>query len=395
MGNAPSKWTRTGPGTYKDQYNNILKNQNSTPTKNMAPAAGGGKSPGALAKDPTPRPAAPAPQANQSAQQAQGNANTKKVDDTKFKYQENKQAYAGLNADQQARYRRILQNKGRAAANEYLGKTSGKSVIMPGQKPTPAAGAAGAAGAAEAQAAQPTPESVTEQGFMGAADAYGGMLERFQGEQYQPNFEAEMERARQNIMGQFDRRNAQAFAQQRQNFETAMANRGIAPGGEQYNRELKALTDRQDMARQEAMGAAEQAAYGVQQQQFGQAGDLAMRPYEQWGVLQQPYMAGIQAQYQSQEATLQRQYQSQEAMLQRQFEEAMRRGDRASAERIARMSRGGGGGGGQQGPTLYDRMEMGQLDTGYNQPAQQNPFANIAQGVVASGTQAITNRLNK
>jgi hypothetical protein len=138
------------------------------------------------------------------------------------------------------------------------------------------------------------------------------------------------------------------------------------------------------MARQEAMGAAEQAAYGVQAQQFGQTGDLAMRRYEQWGVLQQPYMAGIQAQYQSQEA-----------MLQRQFEEAMRRGDRASAERIARMSRGGGGGGGQQGPTLYDRMEMGQLDTGYNQPAQQNPWANVAQGGLASGTQAITNRLNK
>ena len=232
--------------------------------------------------------------------------------------------------------------------------------------------------------AAPTPESVTQEGFMGAGKAYADMLNRFQGEQYQPNFEAEMERARQNVMGQFDRRNAQAFAQQRQDFETSMANRGIAPGGEQYNRELKALTDRQDMARQEAMGAAEQAAYGVQQQQFGQAGDLAMRRYEQWGVLQQPYMAGIQAQYQSQEA-----------MLQRQFEEAMRRGDRASAERIARMSRGGGGGGGQQGPTLYDRMEMGQLDTGYNQPAQQNPFANIAQGVVASGTQAITNRLNK
>jgi hypothetical protein len=210
------------------------------------------------------------------------------------------------------------------------------------------------------------------------------MLNRFQGEQYQPNFEAEMERARQNVMGQFDRRNAQAFAQQRQDFETAMANRGIAPGGEQYNRELKALTDRQDMARQEAMGAAEQAAYGVQQQQFGQAGDLAMRPYEQWGVLQQPYMAGIQAQYQSQEA-----------MLQRQFEEAMRRGDRASAERIARMSRGGGGGGGQPALTPYQLMELETLNQGYNQPAQQNPFANIAQGVVASGTQAITNRLNK
>lgn len=230
----------------------------------------------------------------------------------------------------------------------------------------------------------PTPESVTQEGFMGAGQAYQNMLNRFQGEQYQPNFEAEMERARQNVMGQFERRNAQAFAQQRQDFETAMANRGIAPGGEQYNRELKALTDRQDMARQEAMGAAEQAAYGVQQQQFGQAGDLAMRKYEQWNVLQQPYMAGIGAEYQSQEAA-----------LQRQFEEAMRRGDRASAERIARMSRGGGGGGGQQGPTLYERMQAGELGSGYGQGQQVNPWAAIGQNIASGGSQAIINRINR
>jgi len=242
--------------------------------------------------------------------------------------------------------------------------------------------------------AAPTPESVTQEGFMGAGQAYQDMLQKFQGEQYQPNFEQEMqrarhfeqemERARQNVMGQFDRRNAQAFAQQRQDFETSMANRGIAPGGEQYNRELKALTDRQDMARQEAMGAAEQAAYGVQQQQFGQAGDLAMRPYEQWGVLQQPYMAGIGAQYGRQDLLAQQQFAAQEAEK-----------ERRNRLQLARMSRGGGGGGGQQAPTLYDRMEMGQLDTGYNQPAQQNPWANVTQGVVAGTTQGIMNRINK
>jgi hypothetical protein len=382
MGNAPSKWTRTGSGTYKDQYGNILKNQNSTPTKNMAPAAGGGKSPGALAKDPT-----PAPQANQSAQQAQGNANTQKVDDTKFKYKENEEAYAGLTPEQQARYRRILANKDRTRANEYLAKVSGKPVIMPGQKPTPAAAAAAAP--VEAQAAQPTPESVTEQGFMGAADAYGGMLERFQGEQYQPNFEQEMQRSRENIMNQFERRNAQAFAQQRQDFDTAMANKGIAPGGEQYNRELKALTDRQDMARQEAMSAAEQSAYGVQAQQFGQANTMAMRPYEQFGVLLQPYLAGVGAQYNQQAAEQQQGYAKELAALQNKY----------NLQQIKATPRGGGGGGGGGGGNPYaalDQYIAQQMMGGYGQqPQTPNPVASGVQGFVTNFGQGLGLGLGK
>lgn len=274
-----SKWARTGAGQYKDQYGNILRGQQKTPTRDMS------------------------------------------------------------------------QGKGQTTA-----PTQG--------------------------AAAPTPESVTEQGFMGAGQAYQDMLGRFSQEQYQPQFEQEMDRARQNIMGQFERRNNQAFAQQRQDFETTMANKGIAPGSQQYQLELKSLNDRQDMARQEAIGAAEQAAYGVQAQQFGQANTMAMRPYEQWGVLQQPYMAGIGAQYQSQEAA-----------LQRQFEEAMRRGDRASAERIAGMARRGGGGGGQP-VDQYTQMEINSLNTGY--PGQQpNPWAQGVSGVVQGAGGQIINRMNK
>jgi hypothetical protein len=107
-----------------------------------------------------------------------------------------------------------------------------------------------------------------------------------------------------------------------------------------------------------------------------------MRPYEQWGILQQPYMAGIQAQYQSREA-----------QLQRQFEEAMRRGDRASAERIARMSRSGGGGGG--GLDAYQRMEIEALNNGYQQGQQINPGAAAVGGMVQGVTGQVTNRLTK
>jgi hypothetical protein len=135
------------------------------------------------------------------------------------------------------------------------------------------------------------------------------------------------------------------------------------------------------MARQEAMGAAEQAAYGVQAQQFGQAGQLAMRPYEQFGVLQQPYLAGIGAQYQSQESA-----------LQRQFEEAMRIGDRKSAERIAGMARRGGGGAPQV--SEYEIMERNSLNTGY--PGQQpNIGAQVVGGVVQGAGGQIINRMNR
>jgi hypothetical protein len=269
---------------------------------------------------------------------------------------ENRAIYDTLSPAQQAEYRRTRASQGGQKALEFL------------------------KGAGQQSVTTTTPVGVTEEGFMGAGQAYQDMLQRFGGEQYQPQFEQEMERARQNVMGQFDRRNTQAFAQQRQDFETTMANKGVAPGSQQYQLELKSLNDRQDMARQEAMGAAEQAAYGVQAQQFGQAGQLAMRPYEQFGVLQQPYLAGIGAQYQSQESA-----------LQRQFEEAMRIGDRKSAERIAGMARRGGGG---QQLNEYDILERNSLNTGY--PGQQpNTGAQFVGGVVQGVGGQITNRLNR
>ena len=270
---------------------------------------------------------------------------------------ENRAIFDTLSPGQQAEYSRIRASQGGQKALEFL------------------------KGAGQQSVTTTTPVGVTEEGFMGAGQAYQDMLQRFGGEQYQPQFEQEMERARQNVMGQFDRRNTQAFAQQRQDFETTMANKGVAPGSQQYQLELKSLNDRQDMARQEAMGAAEQAAYGVQAQQFGQAGQLAMRPYEQFGVLQQPYLAGIGAQYQSQESA-----------LQRQFEEAMRIGDRKSAERIAGMARRGGGGGEQL--TEYQIMERNQLNTGY--PGQQpNAGAQFVGGVVQGAGGQIINRMNR
>lgn len=285
---------------------------------------------------------------------AQGEAPT-------FKYQENQAAYGGLSQNQQNRYRTILANKGRAAANKFLQTASGGQVVMPGGKRV------GQPAGPEA----PTPESVTEEGFMGAGEVYQGMLDRFQntdpyqmGQMYQGAFGQEMDRYRQSMMDQFNRRNQEEFQRQDIATQQQIAERGLDPNSPAAQALMKANTQRQDLARQEAMSAAEQGAYGVQQQAFGQAYQTAMSPYEQFGILQQPYMAGIQAQYGQQQLAQQQQYAKELAALENKYR----------LQQIRATPRGGGGG--QAGPTLYERMQANALGQGYGQGQQQiNPWA--------------------
>lgn len=279
-----SKWTRTGVGTYKDQYGNVLKGQKQAPKKDMS--------------------------------------------------------------------RRTRQ---------------------PPAPPTPQ---------------PPTPEQVTETGFIGAGGAYEDLINRYREtdpmdiqQQYEPVYSQEMERARQNVLSQFERRNAEEF--ERQNLETQrqIVERGLDPNSPAAQALMKQNTQRQDLARQEAMSAAEQAASGLQQQMYGQAMGVGMMPYEQWQAIQAPYVTGIGAQYQQQQLTQQQEFEARQNRLNRQAQ-----------ERIARMSRGGGGGGGQTGPTLYERMQANALGQGYGQQ-QPNPWAGVAsgfaQGVGAGITQGL------
>jgi hypothetical protein len=284
-GSDASKWTRTGVGTYKDQYGNILKGQKSAPKKDMSQ-----------------RRKAPAP-------------------------------------------------------------------------PT--------------QPAPPTPEQITEQGFRGSADLYGGMMEEFrnfdpyqaQGK-YEPVYSQEMERARQNIMGQFERRNAEEFERQNIDTQRQIAERGLDPNSPAAQALMKQNTQRQDLARQEAMSAAEQAADVRQQQLYGQSMGTAGMRYDIYGSTFAPtYQTGIAAQYGQQTQEQQQDWQARQAELDRR----QRRWEVRNTPRG-----GGGGGGGQAGPSLYERMQANALGQGYGQQ-QPNPWANVAQGVVTGATGAITN----
>lgn len=289
-GSGASKWTRTGPGTYKDQYGNVLRGQQKAPTRDMS----------------QPKPATPA---------------------------------------------------------------------APTQPPTDVPAA--------------TPESVTKEGFMGAGQAYGGLLQDFEKfnpyenqARYEPIYSQEMERARQNILGQFERRNQRQFEQQRTSLQQQIAERGLDPASPAAQELMRQQNERETFAQQEAMSAAEQAADARQAQMFGQAGQTAGMRYDIFGSTFNPaYMAGIGAEYGRQDLAAQQQFAAREAEK-----------ERRNRLQLARMAnRGGGGGGGQPGPTLYERMQAEQLNQGYNQPPQQNPWANLGQGVVAGATQGITN----
>lgn len=324
---------------------------------------------GALTKDPkkkaTPTPPPPA-------------KNTKAPT---FKYEENKAAYGGLNEKQQARYNTILANKGRGAANKFLQQASGGQVVMPGGK---------RAGQPAGPAA-PTPESVTQEGFMGAGDVYTGLVEDLGNfdpaaaqREYEQTYSQEMDRARQNVMGQFERRNAEEFERQNVDTQRQIVERGLDPNSPAAQALMRQNTQRQDLARQEAMSAAEQAASGVNQQMFNQFYQSNMMKPEMWQAYQQPYIAGIGAQYQQQQLGEQRAFDARQAEL-----------ERRNRLQIARMSRGGGGGGGAPQLTPWQQEEIRSLNSGYPSGQQPNPDAQIVGGAVTGATGVITGNLNR
>ena len=143
-----------------------------------------------------------------------------------------------------------------------------------------------------------------------------------------------------------------------------------------------------------------QQATGVAQlpaQIAGQFIDPLMMQYQQAGRMEEARFgaqAGMELErlrQQGQQGMLTQEGQQRMAQLERELQARAQeqRKQLASAERIARMSRGGGGGGGQQGPTLYERMEAEALGRGYNQQPQQNPWASAAQGFAAGVGQGV------
>lgn len=193
--------------------------------------------------------------------------------------------------------------------------------------------------------------------------------------QYEPVYSQEMERARQNVLGQFERRNVEEFGRQTQELERSIAERGLDPAGEAARALRKQVTERQDLARQEALSAAESAAQGVQQQIYGQATGTALLPGQVAGQYMDPYMLQQQQSFAGQQQ--QTQFEQQKALAAQQQKYAL--------EQIAKTPRGGGGGGAQ--PDYYSPYVLGNLAQGYSQQQPQiNPYATAAQGFLQGAT---------
>lgn len=237
-------------------------------------------------------------------------------------------------------------------------------------------------GVATAGTTEPTLQELAEAPLRQGAAAYEDLMREYQQfdpyqmqQKYQQGFGQEMDRARQSLMQQFERRNTEQFAREREATQQSIVERGLDPNSPAAQAMMRDLNDRQDRARQEAMTAAEQAAYGVQEQGFGQAYKTAMAPYEQWGMIQGPYTAGLAGQYASQQLEQQQGY------------------DIAKLRETARLQQQGGrsgGGGGGGGNSAAERALAELIMRGYGpqsggteQPsAGQAAATGLSQGVM-------------
>lgn len=137
---------------------------------------------------------------------------------------------------------------------------------------------------------EPDFEKLIAEGLGGLSSSMGFIKD--QGAFQPGDFTGQMEKARQTVMGQFERRTQEEFGRQNLATQQAIVERGLDPNSEAAQALMRANTQRQDLARQEAMSAAEQAAQGVQAQAYGQAAQTWGMPFQ----AMQAYMPFYQGQ---------------------------------------------------------------------------------------------------
>lgn len=253
----------------------------------------------------------------------------------------------------------------------------------PGKSPKPTTQAP--APGTPTEAAPPTMEDLGDQPVRAGGEAYEKITEDFENfdpyamqQKYEMGFTAEMDKARQNVLSQFERRNAEQFGRERQSTQQAIVERGLDPNSPAAQAMVRDLNDREDRARQEAANAAEQAAYGVQEQAYKQSYQTAMSPAEYFQAIQSPYIAGLQGQYGSEQQKQQFEYEKQ--LNKQKFQQAQK----------LQQSGGGGGGGGSQDANAYANYVASMY--GQPQQPQQSTGQAVATGVTQGTTLGIANR---
>ena len=247
------------------------------------------------------------------------------------------------------------------------------------------------------------------------------------------DFTAQMEQARNTVMQQFNRRNEEEFARQNLQVQQQIAERGLDPNSEAAQALMRANSQRQDFARQEALNAAEQAAYGVQAQGFNQGVTTYQMPFENMqtfmpfyeggvgmfqqgrALTQQERMAGIEAGYTGQQIAQQAKASkdlaefeaAQKQMLMQMGFDEQKATDAINFERekakmryaakLAKQNSGGGGGGAapQQELTAYERMIEAMYAQGGSQSKQPSAGTSGVLGVAQGIGSGITQNINR
>ena len=255
----------------------------------------------------------------------------------------------------------------------YLQKRNPNDPRLRGLRNRLRAGRRGEGSAAAPQQPTPIGEMNPRQQLQETAGTSAEIFERMGGyaqgfdpatmqSQYDPIYSQEMERARQNVMGQFERQMAPEFERQQQQFQQMAAERGLDPNSVAYKTQLQQLNERQDAARQQAMSQAESAAQGVQSQMYQQATGLSLLP----GQIAGQYMVPFSEQQKLLLLQAQQKYESAEA-----------RRERESRERIARI----GASAAKPDTSVYDRWVESRIAEGYQPTQNPNPGAGFFEGV--------------
>ena len=195
------------------------------------------------------------------------------------------------------------------------------------------------------------------------------------------SFESQMDAAYDNVYNRFQRRNQEEFSRQNDEFSQMAADRGLDPNSGDYKTMYKQMADRQDNARQEAMSAATDAAYGVQKQGFDQYRAGQLMPGEVAGQFQ-----GIWGQGQNQRA---------EAEKARRNFEYQKKLDKINNEARLAQQRisSAGGGGGAPARTAYDDELERQRREGAPGGGGTSPGNDVILGGVGGVGGALTNAL--
>ena len=199
------------------------------------------------------------------------------------------------------------------------------------------------------------------------------------------SFESQMDAAYDNVYNRFQRRNQEEFSRQNDEFSQMAADRGLDPHSGAYKTMYKQMADRQDNARQEAMSAATDAAYGVQKQGFDQYRAGQLMPGEVAGQFQ-----GIWAQGQAQRAA------AEQARRDFEYRRKIEKMNNDAALARQRIASAGSGGGAKPGRTAYeDELFRQQVEGAPGDGGGTAPMNDFTQGFVGGAGGTITNALNK